>query len=192
MAGEPGNACPIEGIVLHPLTPHHDERGRLVEVYRESWDLGCRSVQFNAVTSASGVMRGVHAHVRHVDHLFVADGCMTLGLHDIRPWSATAGRSWQVVLDAAVPLVAVVPQGIAHGFYFTKPSVLLYGVSHYWDTADEIACRWDCRELGIAWPASTAILSERDKEAPDYGAFVDEFLKAWSAAYGTPNSRSGE
>ena len=192
MTGNLDNACPIDGIVLHPLTPHYDERGRLVEIYRESWSLGCRSVQFNAVTSAAGVMRGVHAHIRHVDHLYVADGCMTLGLHDIRPWSATTGRSCNLVLDAAAPQIAIVPQGVAHGFYFTQPSLLLYGVSHYWDPADEIACRWDCPELGIAWPAATAILSERDQAAPDYAAFVDEFLKAWSAAYGTLSGRSTE
>ena len=192
MAGKLDNPCPIEGIVLHSLTPHHDERGRLVEIYRENWNLGCRSVQFNAVTSAAGVLRGVHAHLRHVDHLYVADGCMTLGLHDIRSWSPTAGRSWQIVLDADAPQVAVVPPGIAHGFYFTKPSVLLYGVSHYWDPGDEIGCRWDCPELGITWPAQTAILSERDEGAPDYAAFVDEFLKAWSATYGMLSGRSSE
>jgi len=64
----------IDGVVVHDLTPHHDSRGNLVEIFRESWNLGDRPVQFNAVTSAVGVLRGVHVHVRHVDHLVLVSG----------------------------------------------------------------------------------------------------------------------
>ena len=40
---------PNDGV--QELAPHHDTRGKLVEIFRESWDLGCRAVQFNAVTT---------------------------------------------------------------------------------------------------------------------------------------------
>jgi dTDP-4-dehydrorhamnose 3,5-epimerase len=181
----------IDGVVVLPLTAHHDARGNLVEIYREHWNLGDRPVQFNAVTNAAGVLRGVHAHVRHVDYLFVATGSMVLGLHDIRPWSPTAGASWQFKLDATTPRAVVIPPGVAHGFYFPEPSLHLYGVSQYWDAKDELGCAWNCPELGIAWPTDNPTLSERDIEAPDYDAFVGAFLQAWRHAYGAASEMSG-
>ena len=190
MAGKKIQDIPIDGVAVHELTPHHDGRGHLVEIYRASWGLGCQPVQFNAVTSEAGVLRGVHAHVRHVDHLVVAAGAMTLGLHDIRPWSSTVGVSCQIELDASAPHAAIVPSGVAHGFCFPVPSLLVYGVSHYWDVEDEIICRWDCPELGIIWPTRNPTLSERDTHAPDYGVFVEAFLQAWRDAYGTLPDRN--
>jgi dTDP-4-dehydrorhamnose 3,5-epimerase len=70
------------GVVVHPLTAHTDARGTLTEIYRDSWDLGCRPVQVNAVWSEAGVLRGVHVPARHADHLCVVTGWMLLGLHD--------------------------------------------------------------------------------------------------------------
>lgn len=189
MAGKTIQGRPIDGVVVHPLTPHHDGRGNLIEIYRENWDLGCRPVQFNAVTSEPEVLRGVHVHVRHTDHLFIAAGSMTLGLHDIRPWSPTAGLSWQLDLSPAAPHAVVIPPGVAHGFYFPVPSLLLYGASHCWAPADEICCRWDCEELGLTWPTCAPILSGRDAAAPSYAVFVDAFLQGWRDAQGTPPVR---
>ena len=54
------------GVALRPLRMHRDERGVLTEIFRESW-AGLAAVQWNAVRSAAGVLRGVHVHVRHAD-----------------------------------------------------------------------------------------------------------------------------
>jgi dTDP-4-dehydrorhamnose 3,5-epimerase len=175
----------IDGVRVRPLAPHVDSRGRLIEIYREGWNSVCHIVQFNAVASEANVLRGVHVHVRHVDHLVLVGGRMTLGLHDLRPWSPTAGASARMEIVAAIPRAVVIPPGVAHGFYFSEPSMHVYGVSSYWDPNDEIACRWDAAELGLAWPTSAPILSERDKEAPDYAACVDAFLRTWSRIHGS-------
>lgn len=190
MAASPAMDCPIDGVVIHALTTHRDPRGDLTEIYRANWELGCQAVQFNVVTSAAGVLRGVHVHVRHVDHLIVAAGAMTLGLHDMRPWSPSAGRSWQVDLEASRPCATVIPPGVAHGFYFPVPSLHVYGVSDYWNPADEISCAWDCAELGIAWPTHAPTLSERDAQAPRYSAFVESFRQTWRSVHGALPERS--
>lgn len=178
------------GVVVHALVPHRDERGCLTEIYREAWSLGCRPVQLNAVTSDAGVLRGVHVHVRHIDHLVVVAGRMLVGLHDLRPWSPTAGAARLIEINAAVPRAVVIPCGVAHGFYFFESSMLVYGVSHYWDPADEIACRWDCPELGIAWPTTAPTLSEGDAAAGDYPAFVETFRRSWTAVHETSERAS--
>jgi dTDP-4-dehydrorhamnose 3,5-epimerase len=179
------------GVVVHPLTAHIDARGTLTEIYRDSWDLGCRPVQVNAVWSEAGVLRGVHVHARHADHLCVVGGRMLLGLHDLRPTSAAARTSCLLELDGRRPHAVVVPIGVAHGFYFLEPSTLVYGVSDYWSPDDELACRWDSPELALAWPTHTPILSERDAAAGDYGTFVDTFHRLWTVTTGYPVRTSG-
>ena len=42
-----------------------------------------------------------------------------------------------------------IPHGVAHGFLFHEPSIHLYAVSRYWDTADELACFWGDAGLAI-------------------------------------------
>ena len=175
----------IDGVRFFELKPHHDSRGTVIEIYRQSWELGCPILQTNAVMSQADVLRGVHVHVRHSDHITVISGRMTLGLHDARPWSWTTGCSEQIDLDFAHPTAVVIPPGVGHGFYFSEPSLLIYGVSHYWNPEDEIACRWDAPELGLAWPASSPILSERDAQAPPYAVFQKQFLQAWASVYGS-------
>src|SRR3978361_931019 len=106
-----------EGVRLYSLKPPRDDRGSVVWVYRDTWELGCRAVQFNALISAAGVLRGVHVHVRHVDHMALLSGRMVVGLHDMRPASPTVGASCLLELDADAPRAVVVPPGVAHGMY---------------------------------------------------------------------------
>ncbi len=179
----------LDGVAVHRLTPHSDNRGTFLEIFREAWDLGCRPVQWNTVSSGAGVLRGVHVHVRHVDHLVLAGGRMLLGLHDVRPWSPTFGASELLELDAGAPSAVVVPVGVAHGLYSAEPSLLVYGASHYWDPSDELACRWDTPELRLSWPTTSPTLSERDAMAGDYPILLESFLKAWSSAYGSVPTR---
>lgn len=174
-----------DGVVVRTLTPQPDHRGVFLEIFREAWDLGCHPVQWNAVTSAAGVLRGVHVHVRHEDHLVMASGRLLVGLHDIRPWSATFGASEIIELDARAPCALVVPTGVAHGLYSPEPSLLVYGASRYWDKDDEIGCRWNDPRLRLSWPTTSPILSERDTTAADYPSFVQTFMRAWSSAHGS-------
>jgi dTDP-4-dehydrorhamnose 3,5-epimerase len=167
------------GVDLIPLTPHTDERGVFTELYRGSWDVGVSPVQWNAVSSRSNVLRGVHAHIRHTDYLTLAVGRATIGLHDLRPDSPTEGLGTTVELDAESPAALVIPVGVAHGFYFhTERSVHVYAVSHEFDPADELGCRWDDPGLDIAWPCAEPMISARDQALGP----LSELSAAWRAA----------
>lgn len=150
------------GVSLVTLTPHQDERGVFIELFRASWQLDVGPAQWNAVSSAANVLRGVHAHWRHADYLTVIAGHMILGLHDLRELSPTSGMGTCVELRSDAPAAITIPPGVAHGFYVLEPSIHIYAVSHEWDPADELGCRWDDRELGIVWPCADPVLSERD------------------------------
>jgi dTDP-4-dehydrorhamnose 3,5-epimerase len=165
---------------LSPLVPHRDERGTFVELFREEWETGVHPVQWNAVDSEQGVLRGVHVHLRHDDYLAVIRGSATVGLRDLRDDSPTAGAAACVELGAEDPTAISIPHGVAHGFHFTLPSTHIYAVSSYWDPADELGCRWDDPGLGIPWPQRQARISQRDADLPPLEVLLGELRSAWA------------
>lgn len=156
------------GIHIQPLQAHRDERGAFTEIFREEWKVGCRAVQWNAVHSQAGVLRGVHVYITHGEYLVVLSGIMVPGLHDMRRHSRSVGWSRIITIDAAAPRAITTPAGVCHGFYFPVPSTHVYAVSAYWDPLDELGCRFDSAELGLPWPNSDPLLSERDRRAGTY------------------------
>ena len=170
---------PIEGVFVRELKPNRDHRGELVEVYREQWGDGWRAFQFNAVFSEPNVLRGVHVHASHYDYVVLIEGRMLLGLHDMRPNLPTARRSSLTEHAGRARCGVVIPPGVAHGFFFMEPSLVLYGLARAWDRSDEFLCRWNAEELGLQWPTREPILIERDVTAPDYASCCAEFEKVW-------------
>jgi dTDP-4-dehydrorhamnose 3,5-epimerase len=154
------------GARLEPLVPFDDDRGRFLEIFRSEWSVGVEPVQWNAVQSNEGVLRGVHVHPRHDDYLVVAAGHAAVGLRDLRRDSETEGRACLVDMFGDRPARLTIPHGVAHGFYFYEPTLHIYAVSHYWDVRDELGCHWADPALEIPWPASTAEVSERDAHLP--------------------------
>ena len=155
-----------DGVRVTPLEPHRDERGSFTELHRISWGVGVEPVQWNAVRSHAGVLRGVHVHPRHDDYLIVSSGSATVGLRDLRPDSPTAGAATCVELRGDAPAGLTIPHGVAHGFLFHEPSLHIYAVSHYWDVDDELGCRWDDPALEIPWPDAEPLVSPRDAALP--------------------------
>ena len=154
------------GVHLKPLEPHVDDRGSFTELHRGEWGVGVDPVQWNAVRTEAGILRGVHVHPRHDDYLIVFGGHATVGLRDMRTDSPTAGLAACLDLRGDAPAGLTIPHGVAHGFYFHQSSLHIYAVSHYWDVSDELGCRWDDDELDIPWPQTEALVSPRDAALP--------------------------
>lgn len=174
----------VEGVAVHALEPHPDARGVFTEVFRSSWDLQVTPAQWNVVHSEPNVLRGVHAHWRHTDYLTVVAGRASIGLYDLRAGSRTEGVGAIVELAASVPTAIVIPTGVAHGFYFHEHSIHVYAVSHEWDPADELGCRWDDPALGIEWPSADPHISPRDANLGPLSSLRD----AWRTAPATAGS----
>lgn len=182
----------LAGVEVRDLCPHVDERGSVMEVRRQTWGAGPEPVQWTLLHSQPGVIRGVHVHPRHADYLMAVSGRMTVGLCDLRSGSPTELRSAQFEMTAARPSALTVPAGVAHGFYFHEPTVMLLGVSHYWDTDDELGCRWDDPDLNLHWPTVSPVLSPRDQALPPMKELLP-LMPAWTgrdrpAAEGQPPS----
>lgn len=160
-----GRATDIDGVLVQPLSTHSDARGSFTELFRLEWAGAPTVVQWNVVTSKEGVLRGVHVHARHTDYLAVVSGHARVFLRDLRDDSPTLRTSRRTDLRSLADGALVIPPGVAHAFTFLAPSVHVYGVSHYWDTADELACHWADPELEFDWPFGSPLLSARDAEA---------------------------
>ncbi len=131
-------------------------------------------MQWNLVQSESNVLRGVHVHVKHIDYLVVIKGHMQVGISDLREETIGARAGSLIDLTEGSRSMLMIPQGVAHGFYFPEPTTFVYGVSEYWDPIhDEFGCRWDDSALGIPWPKTIRpLLSERDEAATSLAALV--------------------
>jgi dTDP-4-dehydrorhamnose 3,5-epimerase len=180
-AGAPTNVVGSlpQGLRLTALEPHSDDRGTFIELYREEWETDVTPIQWNAVHSEANVLRGVHVHPRHDDYLTIVRGRATIGLRDLRDESPTHGVTACVELSAERPSAISIPHGVAHGFYFHEPSTHVYAVSHYWDLADELGCRWDDPALEIPWPQQEAHISPRDEALPSLDTLLGELRAAW-------------
>ncbi len=166
----------LTGVETIKLASHVDHRGDVTEVHRTSRSGTFR--QWNVARSNAGVLRGVHCHLVHDDYLTILDGQMVLGLHDLRRDSPTFGRGDAIVLrplDTAV----FVPAGVAHGFWFTVPTTLVYGVSAEWDPSDELGCHWTDPELRIPWNVVDPALSRRDEHAGSLASLQLLIDAAW-------------
>ncbi len=155
----------IEGATLRLLTTHGDERGSVTEVWRSSTPSGVVPQQWNVVRSRPGVLRGVHLHRQHGDLLVLVEGSAVVGLHDLRADSPSFRQAEMVELHAGGQALEI-PPGVAHGFCFTEPSIHVYAVSHYFDPADDLGCRFDDPDLQFGWPIAEPRISERDQQLP--------------------------
>jgi dTDP-4-dehydrorhamnose 3,5-epimerase len=170
----------ISGVDLTDLCRNQDGRGSVTEIFREAW-VGERFVQWNHVRSEQGVLRGIRGHFRHSDYLVLLDGSALIGLKDLRPSSESYGHTMVIPLQSEKPQALTIPVGVAHGFYFSEASVLVYAVTHYWDADDELGCRWDDPELGIAWPFASARTSARDAALPNLSVFAAQLQQKLTA-----------
>jgi dTDP-4-dehydrorhamnose 3,5-epimerase len=84
---------------------------------------------------------------------------------DLRRSSPTFGRWHGVNLSAQNRFQFFVPPGFAHGFTVLSESALFaYKCSEFYSPKDELTLKWDDPEVGVKWPLSDPVLSEKDKQ----------------------------
>ena len=162
----------IFGVTSIPLEPHPDDRGSFTEVFRRSWDARPDPQQWNLMNSKPRVLRGMHVHLVHTDVCILLAGRSLMALRDFRHESPTF-RAAEIVDMKAGAEAWVLPPGVGHAFYSLADSSLLIGVSHYWNTDDELGCRWDDPAIGIDWPDPDPLISERDRDASTVAALEE-------------------
>ena len=109
-------------------------------------------------------MKGLHMHYLQWDWWRVVQGRMLVGLYDARPDSKTHGKSVSFEMNTETPTALAIPPGVAHGYYALEDVEMIYLLSEVYNPDDEFGVRYD--SVGIDWPFSDPILSERDINLP--------------------------
>ena len=109
---------PIDGLTVRSLKPFADQRGWLIELFRED-ELSDDLLPAMAYVSETlpGVARGPHEHVDQSDYFaFVGPGDFELHAWDSRPDSPTYGHHVCLTVGEQNPCAVVVPPGVVHGY----------------------------------------------------------------------------
>jgi len=169
----------LDGLVLIEPDVNGDERGFLVETFREA-DLAeigvdVRFVQDNHSRSRGRVLRGIHLQRGQAKLVRCPRGRIWDVAVDLRPESPTFKRWEAYELDGERHRQLFIPAGFGHGFCLLSDEAdVLYRLSSYYDPELETGVAWDDPEIGIEWPISDPVLSERDRNAPQLAQGLPE------------------
>jgi len=175
------DATPTElpGVTLIQLTIHRDQRGFFIERYQadrfHEAGLPTHFVQDNHSRSDPGVLRGLHYQCAPPQGKLVGviRGRIWDAVVDMRPNSATFGKSLGMELSGDSGRLLWVPAGFAHGFCVLgdEPADVLYKVDAPYSAAGDSGIHWADPDLAIAWPLPNPIVSSRDAQLGSFAAY---------------------
>lgn len=158
-----------------------DERGFFARVWCAD-ELESRGLQPSWVQSSvsynvkAGTLRGMHYQAEpHGETKLVTctAGAVWDVIIDLRQGVPTFRRSFGVELTADNFRTLYVPRGFAHGFLTLKDhTVVQYHMAERFEESAARGVRWDDSAFDIKWPASPALISERDRSFPDFEGSV--------------------
>jgi dTDP-4-dehydrorhamnose 3,5-epimerase len=161
----------IDGLALIEPDVYGDERGFLIETFRDSamkpLGIDVAFVQDNHSRSTARVLRGIHLQRGQAKLVRCPRGRIFDVAVDLRRDSPTY-KHWEgYELDDVEHRQLFIPESFGHGFcVLSETADVLYRLSSYHDPDLERGIAWDDPEVAIHWPISDPILSERDRNAP--------------------------
>ncbi len=163
----------IPDVLIFEPEKHADRRGYFAETFRAdkyaAFGLSRPFVQDNLSRSTKHVLRGLHLqNPRGQGRLVTAlRGSILDVAVDVRRGSPTFGRHVAVELSEKNLRQLWIPRGFAHGFAVLSDGAdVFYKCDEFHSPSDEIEIFWNDPQLGIDWPFSEPVLSDRDASAP--------------------------
>lgn len=159
-------------IVIEPQV-FGDSRGFFYESYNEAKyreaGIDRHFVQSNVSRSARGVLRGLHYQWPQPQGKLVSvlEGEVYDVAVDIRRGSPTFGQWAGVMLTAANHRHFWIPEGFAHGFcVVSEYATFSYQCTDLYNAQADGGVRWNDPAIGIDWPITEPLLSDKDGKAP--------------------------
>ena len=95
---------------------------------------------------------------------------------DLRKDSNTFGQWDSIELSEENKNMVFIPRGFAHGYCtLTEESEVLYKVDNFYAPEYEGGLLWNDPDIGIQWPVSDPILSEKDKKNMRLEEFIEKY-----------------
>ncbi|MCK9387804.1 MAG: dTDP-4-dehydrorhamnose 3,5-epimerase [Sulfuritalea sp.] len=174
--------CAIAGCYEIDPKVFVDSRGQFVKVFqteefsRRGLDADFRE-EFYTI-STQGVIRGLHFQAPPMDQtkmVYCVSGSVLDVVVDLRMGSPTYGSFAQFELNADKPGCIYIPKGLAHGFCVLSASAtLIYKVTRSYAPEYDEGIAWN--SVGIPWPVSDPVLSERDRRLTPFTDFRSPFV----------------
>ena len=171
----------LPGVLIIEPSVHGDHRG----FFLESWHrdryaehgIDLPFVQDNHSKSGKGILRGLHAQLganAQGKLIRVVSGAVYDAAVDIRVGSPTFGRYAATELTAENHIQLWVPPGFAHGFcVLSEAAEVEYQCTEFYDPTAELSIKWDDPAIGIPWPITDPVLSDKDRGALPLAATQD-------------------
>lgn len=164
----------IPAVVLIRRDLHRDGRGTFSETFKESAfrqaGLETEFVQDNLVHSSQRVLRGMHYQLPPAGQgklVAVLRGRILDVAVDLQRQSRTYGRWVATQLTAEGGEMLWVPRGFAHGYVvLSLEADVTYKVTFEYAPELDRGIRWDDPDVGIHWPFSDPVLSDKDRRLP--------------------------
>lgn len=165
----------LDGVLLLEPTVHGDARGFFMESYHEeqmqALGVSTAFVQDNhSLSQATGTLRGLHyqlAPKAQTKLVRVLAGAIYDVVVDLREGSPSFGQWAGFILSAHNFRQLLVPRGFAHGFCTLVPNTeVFYKVDNYYSPDHDRGILWNDPALGIDWPITKPVLSDKDRLHP--------------------------
>lgn len=163
----------LAGIKIIEPRLFEDSRGFFMESYNAkklaNHGITMNFVQDNHSSSTKGVLRGLHFQINPGQDKIVrvVSGEVFDVVVDIRHDSPTFGQWESFIISASNHTMVFIPKGFAHGFCALSDNVeFLYKCSEYYAPVDERGIIWNDPAIGIKWPVSEPVLSDKDTKYP--------------------------
>jgi len=168
---------PLSDVWLVTPELQEDVRGFFARVWCER-DFAAAGVMDRWVQSSisfnkkRGTLRGLHyQRPPHAEAKLVrcTMGAIYDVVVDLRRDSPSFQRHITVELTAGNRRMIYIPKGCAHGFQTLQDDTeVLYHMSEFYAPDHAAGVRWDDPVFSITWPDQNPILSERDRNFPDF------------------------
>lgn len=167
----------LPGAFLVDIQRMTDERGFFARGWCrrefEGRGLSADFVQMNiGFSPRRGTLRGMHFQVEpHAEVKLVrcTRGAVCDVIVDLRRGSRTFKKWHAVELTSENHRMIYVPEGFAHGYLtLTDDAEIYYDTTRFYAPESARGVRFDDRAVAIEWPATPALISEKDRSYPDF------------------------
>lgn len=177
------NTTPIDGLLVLEPEVFRDERGFFLETFHEqkyeSFGIEGKFVQDNLSFSSKGILRGLHFQYRHPQAKLVQvlSGEVFDVAVDIRRGSPTFGKWFGILLCQDNLYQMFIPEGFAHGYCVVSETALFaYKCTDFYSPSYEGGLLWSDPDIGIEWPVSDPVLSQKDSNLPRLSELSKDYL----------------
>jgi dTDP-4-dehydrorhamnose 3,5-epimerase len=177
----------ISGVMIIEPTVFKDGRGFFLETYHYNKysenGIDIRFVQDNHSHSIKGTLRGLHYQLKHPQGklLYVIKGEIFDVAIDIRKGSPGFGKWVSVILSDENKRQLYVPPGFAHGFcVLSEKADVIYKCTDFYAPDDEYGIIWNDPDIGIDWPETNPVLSDKDSNYNRLNDLPEGYLPLYS------------